>query len=140
MTLDWRDIERAASVQLGVVHIGLGVAILVGGPGRFTAPTYEAMLRMADGKVWPYALMFFISGSLLTYHSTAVNFIGHVLGVVLMDTFAALYAVAMIHDPHASATAWWAYFSFGGIHGFNLSLMYVRHRGTGRSAEEGNRV
>jgi hypothetical protein len=126
MTLDWRSVERFAAVHLGIIHLGLGLTILAGGIARFPAPTYTPLLIIDGGRVWPYGLMFMVSATLLILPGTRINFWGHWLGLVFMDAFAAIFLAAVIQDRHAGATAWWAYFSFGTIHGFNIALMLVR--------------
>lgn len=34
------------------VHVGLGVAVLAGGPQRFAFPTYQPLIDMVNGATW----------------------------------------------------------------------------------------
>lgn len=128
LTLHWRDIERTASVHLGVIQIGFGTTIIAGGPERFPTPTYSALLSAANGQVWPYGFMSLLVGFLLVVPHCRVNYLGHWAGVVSMNVLAAFFFVSMVQDSTAASTAWWAYFSFGTIHGFNAALYMVRRK------------
>lgn len=128
LSLDWRDIERMAAVQLAIIHAGLGCSIIAGGSERFSRPSYDALLDMTGGRAWPYGLMFIGVAVMLAVPHPAVSFAGHWAGVVALNVFSGLFFLSMVQYPAASATAWWIYFSFGTIHGFNLALMMVRRR------------
>ncbi len=128
MTLSWRDIEHMAAVHLALIHVGLGTTIIAGGPLRFPPPTYDVLLGITGGRAWPYGMIFIITGIILTISHPKAIFIGHVVGIIAFNVFAALFFVAMLRSPTAAATAWWAYFALGTIHGFNLALMMVRRK------------
>ena len=128
LSLDWRDIERMAAVQLAVIHAGLGCSIIAGGNQRFSRPSYDALLDMTGDRAWPYGLMFIGVAVLLAVPHHKVEFVGHWAGVIALNVFSGLFFLSMVKYPTASATAWWIYFAFGTIHGLNLALMMVRRR------------
>lgn len=128
MTLSWRDVEQMASVHLGFLSVGLGCSIIAGGPARMPSPSYDVLLDLANGMAWPYGMSFILIGMVLGVPNPRVMFVGHVLGVCAYNVLAALFFVAMIRSPEAAATAWWAYFALGTVHGFNLALMWVRRK------------
>lgn len=127
-SLNWRDIERMAAINLALVHVGLGTSIIAGGSRRFPPPTYDVLLDASNGHVWPYGLTFVIVGLALTSPDPRVLFFAHWAGVISMNIFAALFFLAMVKNEAAAATAWWAYFGLGTIHGFNIALMLVRRK------------
>lgn len=127
ITLKWRDIQRMAAVHLGVLQVGLGTSIIAGGPERFPAPTYSTLLSVVDGHVWSYGLATLAVGIGLLVPSPRANLVSHMAAVLVMNVLSGLFFVAITQDPNAASTAWWAYFSLGTIHGFNIALV-LAHR------------
>ena len=129
--MSWSQIERLLTTYLGIINAGFAAIILVGGAIRFPPPTYEPLLDMTGGQVWPYGVLFAISAAGLLSRGYATRVIGCVFGVIAHSTFAALFLVAVLSFPDAAATAWWAYLAFASQSATCAGLLWF-HRGHSR--------
>lgn len=121
--------ERIASTYLGTIHLGFALAILVGGATRFPPPTYQPLLDATGGHVWPYGVLYLLSGILLTVGRVPlVRLIGALLGILANSTFAGLFLTAVLIYPEAGATAWWAYFAFATQSACLAALIWTHRR------------
>lgn len=127
--MGWTQVERIVTTYLGIINLGFGIAILVGGAIRFPPPTYQPLLDMTGGQVWPYGAMFLASGVLLAWgQSWTAHLIGAVLGIMANSAFSALFLVAVLTFPDAGATAWWAYFAFASQSAAVACLLWTHRR------------
>lgn len=129
----WSTVERLMCAAMSVVNMGFAVSILVGGVIRFPPPTYEPLLQATGGHVWPYGLLYLVSGLLLApvVSSFWFRLLGAALGVVANSAFTALFLVAVLKFPDAGATAWWAYLVFSTANASLGAIMWT-HRGRTR--------
>lgn len=97
------------------VHVGLGVAIIVGGPVRFAPPSYTPLVEMTNGQTWVWGAWTLGAAMLMMVPYKWVQAAGLWLGMFWMIMWSALFAVAMIHSPEANSTATVAYAGFAMI-------------------------
>ena len=98
-----------------LVHWGLGLSILVGGGQRFTIPTYQPLIEMADGHVWVWGVSIMLSGALMLTPFKWPNILGLWLGMAWMVMWTTLFAVSLVQFPEAAATPVVAYAGFAMI-------------------------
>lgn len=126
----WSVVERLASVYLGCIHLGFGLLIMLGGAIRFPPPTYQPLLDLTVGHVWPYGLAYLTSALfLIGGHGHLSRMVGAIVGILANSCFAALFLVAVFMYPDAGATAWWAYLAFATQSAALAALMWT-HRGS----------
>lgn len=106
-----------------VIHWGLGIAILVGGPQRFSVPTYQPLIDLAGGQTWIWGVHISISGILMMVPFRWPNIIGLWLGMVWMIMWTVLFSVSITQYPTAAATPAVAYAGFAMI---NAALLTAR--------------
>ena len=94
------------------VHVGLGVAILAGGPTRFPFPTYQTLIDMVDGQTWIWGLWILISASFMVVPDRWPQIIGLWLGMCWQIMWAVAFAIDLFHYPSAGATEPIAYAGF----------------------------
>lgn len=105
------------------VHWGLGVAILVGGPGRFSLPTYQPLIDLAGGQTWLWGLHICLSALLMMIPLRWPNILGLWLGMIWMIMWTALFAMSVVQYPTSAATPAVAYAGFAMI---DAALLTVR--------------
>lgn len=127
--MTWAQIERYLTTYLGVINAGFAFTVLVGGAIRFPPPTYEPLLDMTGGHVWPYGILFACSAVGLLSRGYRARLIGCAFGILAHSTFAALFLVAVLKFPDAGATAWWAYLAFASQSATCAGLMWFHHMG-----------
>lgn len=106
-----------------VLHWGLGIAILVGGPARFSIPTYQPLVDLTNGHTWMWALQIITSGALMMVPFKWPNIVGLWLGMVWMIIWTGLFSVSVMNSPTAAATPAVAYAAFAMI---NAALLTAR--------------
>lgn len=127
----WSSVERLACMYLGIIHLGFGVLIGLGGVTRFPPPTYQPLLDLTHGHVWPYGAAYLTSGLLLLGGQSWTRMTGAATGILANSSFAALFLVAVFKYPTAGATAWWAYLTLASQSAALAALMWT-HRGPRR--------
>lgn len=90
-------------------HVGLGVAVLAGGVGRFPYPTYQPLIDMVDGRIWLWGVWILLAAGLMLIPARWPQIAGLWLGMFWMIMWCAAFAVAMVKYPTAGATAAVAY-------------------------------
>lgn len=98
------DFANAIYRALIAGHVGLGIAILVGGISRFPAPTYTPHLELTNGEVWPWGVAILLSSLAMTAHGWWINMIGLGAALLWMNLFSAMFFAAY-SDPTSSSTA-----------------------------------
>jgi len=125
LTSAWGErtiMQWVANVML-IVHGGLGIAILVGGLGRLTPPSYDPIIDLVNGHIWIWGVWSIVVAVLLVVPLRWPNIIGLVFGMFWMYLWCGLFAIAIAKYPEASATAMVAY---GGFALLDLGLLVVR--------------
>lgn len=106
---------RLIYVAVALNLIALGLAILVGGPNRFPFPTYQPLLDMTGGEVWPWSAWAVTSGTLMCVPRPHVRTVGLVAGFLWSNMFAAMFTVALVRYPNAGSTAPFPYLTISVI-------------------------
>lgn len=106
-----------------LVHSGLGAAVLFGGLGRFTYPTYAPLVTFTNGNVWLWGVMIYFSAALMTIPFKWFNALGLFIGMWWHIIWMACFAVATHTYPDAAATPAVAY---GGFALINFVLLIAR--------------
>ena len=94
------------------VHWGLGIAVLAGGRTRFSLPSYEPLIALVSGNVWIWGAIIIASAVLMMTPFKVLNVAGLFIGVLWMNMWLALFAIALINFPTAAATPVVAYAGF----------------------------
>lgn len=113
-----------------VVHWGLGIAILVGGPQRFSPPTYQPLIDLAMGQTWVWGVHIAISGLLMTVPFRWPQIIGLWLGMVWMIMWTVLFSVSVTQSPVSAATPAVAYAGFAMINAALLTARVIEKKPT----------
>ena len=109
---------RLIVTVLGLLGIALGLAILLGGPERFSGVSYRVAASM-PGAPWSWAVHILVAGVL--------TLAGVILGRALLVSlgmlaagfccllFASAFILAQIQYPQANSTAAWMYLSAASV-------------------------
>lgn len=131
--MTWGQIERVLTIYLGAINAGFAACVFIGGAIRFPPPTYQPLLGMTHGHVWPYGVLFTLSAMGLLSRRYWTRIAGCVFGVLAHSTFSGLFLVAVLTFPDAAATAWWAYLAFATQSAACGGLMWLHRRPGGDS-------
>lgn len=126
VTVAWFSVERSVCRLLGVIHLLLAAAVIVGGSKRFPAPNYDAMLRLTDGQAWPYGIFWAAGGLIMMAQSTIWRIVGCALIVFISSLWAGLFAIAAYQTPTAAYTPIAAYGGYALINATMAWLMAMR--------------
>jgi len=113
-----------------VLHVGMGVAVLAGGERRFSIPSYQPLIDMSDGRTWLWGAWVLCAGLLMTMPARWPQIVGLWLGMCWNIIWSALFSVAMVQYPTASATAAVAYIGFAMLDAALLTARVIE-RGKG---------
>jgi hypothetical protein len=97
------------------VHWGLGIAILAGGTQRFSIPSYLPLIDLVSGNTWIWGVVIVLSAVLMMTPFKVLNCAGLFIGVLWMNMWVAMFAVALINYPTSAATPVVAYAGFAMI-------------------------
>lgn len=106
-----------------MVHTGLGLAIILGGPHRFVKPTYEPLIVFVGGETWVWGAVIIASAVLMGVPFRWPIITGLWLGMCWMSLWMALFAVSAVNYENAAATPMVAY---GGFALINAALLTAR--------------
>lgn len=126
MPINWYRMERSVCRILGMIHLGLAAAVIVGGNDRFPAPNYNAMLAITNGRAWPYGVVWMIGGLLMLVNSTIWRIVGCGFIVFISCLWAGLFAIAAHQNPHAAYTPIAAYGGYGLLNAVMMWTMLIR--------------
>ena len=96
------DLAVAIYRALLVTHAALGVAILVGGAERFPFPTYQPLLDLTDGQVWPWGFSILASAFAMAVQGWWINMIGLGIGLLWMNLFSTMFFAAYKYEQAGS--------------------------------------
>lgn len=113
---------------VAVGHVALGVSILIGGIARFPYPTYQPMLDLTRGAVWPWGAVIITSGVAMLIPHRVLNLAGLGVGFCWFNLFSAMFAVALWKYDESGSTAPVPYFILGAIHVALLTLKIAEYR------------
>lgn len=118
-----RTVTQWVAGSMSLVHLGLGLAILVGGIRRFSAPTYLPIIDIVDGQVWIWGAWIILSAVLMVTPLRWPNIIGLSIGILWMHTWCGLFVVSVSSYETSSAVEMVAY---GGFAMIDTALLAVR--------------
>jgi hypothetical protein len=125
----WLEVDRVLSIVLGVIHLGLGLAVLLGGPERFPSPNYDILLKVTEDRVWPYGVVWIIGGLLMVIPChTYCRMVGMCIIIFIANVWAAFFGVAAYEDPTASFTPTVAYEGYAVMNATLLWLTWIHMR------------
>lgn len=125
------EVDRLLARILGVVHVALGAAVQIGGPERFPSPNYDVLLRVSEGRVWPYGVAWILGGALMILQfNICFRYAGMIMIIVLSNIWAVMFAVAAYEDSTASFTPTAAYGGYALLNATLLWLTYIHARKT----------
>lgn len=96
------DFAVAVYQALVATNVGLGIAILVGGPERFPFPTYRPLLELSNGSVWPWGLSILLAAVLMCLQGFWVNMAGLGLSLLWMNMFSVMFFAAYKYETSGS--------------------------------------
>lgn len=121
----WEDrllVQWVTSIMIAI-HWGLGLSILAGGKARFTIPSYQPLIDLANGHIWAWGVSIMVSAGLMMIPFKWPNVAGLWLGMAWMVMWASLFTVSVARYPNAAATPVVAYAGFAMI---NAALLTAR--------------
>jgi hypothetical protein len=122
----WKSAEQAICRLLGMIHIFLAAAVIIGGNQRFPAPNYDAMLHLTHGHAWPYGIIWLIGGLTMLLNTTMWRIIGCTFIVFVSSLWAGLFAIAAYQTPTAAFTPIAAYSGYALLNATMAWLMGIR--------------
>lgn len=87
-----------------MLHFGLAMAIIIGGPGRFSPPSYSPLIDYTEGNVWIWGLWMGVSAILMGTPFRALNIVGLWIGMVWHICWMSCFTIALLRYPDAAAT------------------------------------
>ena len=87
-----------------LMHVGLAVMIFLGGPERFTPPTYQPLLDYTHNATWPWALWIGTSALFMLSRRPWISIIGLWLGMVWHVVWMSSFVIAMGNSLTAAST------------------------------------
>lgn len=102
----WADRNLVPWVTLIIImlNVSLGTAVVIGGPKRFQAPSYSALVDLSHNHVWIWGVMIIISGVFMSTPFRNLNIAGLWIGVVFYMTWMSAFTVAAFEFKHAATT------------------------------------
>lgn len=128
-SLGERVLTQWVTAIMMLVHWGLGIAILVGGPTRFPPPTYQILRDLVNGNTWVWGVSILFSAVLILFPFKWLNVTGLFIGVLWMNMWMAMFIVSDLNYPDAAATPVVTYAGFAMI---NAALLTARVLDKGR--------
>lgn len=110
--LEERLLTQWVTAIMMLVHWGLGLAIIIGGPQRFSLPSYQVLLDMVGGRTWIWGLIILTSAVMMLIPFKWINVGGLFIGVLWMNMWMACFMLSEIYFPTAAATPMVAYAGF----------------------------
>lgn len=98
-----------------MLHFGLAMAIIIGGPGRFLRPSYTPLIDYTQGHVWIWGVVMAISAILMGTPFRYLNIAGLWIGMVWHICWMSCFTIALLRYPDAAATGIPAYGTFAMI-------------------------
>lgn len=86
-----------------MVHLGLGLAILVGGHAEFVKPTYDPLVDMVNGQTWVWGLSIIVFAAMMITPFKWIIAAGLWLGMFWMFMWTALFGYAVVQYDDANA-------------------------------------
>lgn len=122
------DAVYAAYMAIVFANSALSMGILAGGDARFPYPTYQPLLDLTNGHVWPWGASIGIAAIFMAVHSRYANLFGLALSFAWYNLFSAMFAVAIVQYDTAGATAPVPYLALAMIHVALITLKIVEIR------------
>lgn len=105
------------------IHVGLALAILIGGKPRFSLPSYEPLVSYTGGNVWIWGVWIGASALFMASPIKGVSVIGLWLGMCWHIIWMSCFTIAVVNYATAAATPIPIY---GGLAFLNATLLTVR--------------
>lgn len=99
-----RHLAQWITTVVIMVHVGLAVAVVSGGIGRFALPSYEPLITYTDGHVWIWGAWIFVSAILMSVPFRWPNVIGLWLGMFWHIIWMSCFSIAVLKYETAAAT------------------------------------
>lgn len=109
MAMKW-----AINIMIGV-HLGLGLAVIIGGSARFPFPTYQPLMDMVHGYTWIWGVWILTAAFLMTIPTRWPQIIGFWIGMAWQIMWGVAFTMAILEYPSAGATAAVAYWGFAAL-------------------------
>lgn len=106
-----------------MVNLGLGIAIIAGGPKRFSIPSYTPLIDYVDGETWIWGLAIAFSGVLMSIPFRWLNIIGLWISMVWYIVWMTSFTIAVVQFETAAATPTPVY---GGLAMISAALLTAR--------------
>lgn len=107
LTYAYKWLTRNILILLGVASATLGLAIILGGPARFTSPGFAAA-RLVPGGCYTWGAVFLVAGLATVggygLQHLAVTRVGLLTEAVIFLFFATGIAISSPQDAHAAFT------------------------------------
>lgn len=126
--LGTEDVVHAAYMAIVFSNSALAMGILAGGRARFPFPTYQPLLDLSHGQVWPWGATIGATAVLMAVHHQSANLVGLCVSFAWYNLFSAMFAVAIVQYPNAGATAPVPYLALAMIHVALITLKIVEIR------------
>ena len=94
------------------VNIGLGLAILIGGPDRFTRPTYNPLIEYTLNHTYIWGVLIVIAAFLMFCKKRWASITGLWISMVWHIVWMAAFLLAALHYPNSAVTPIPAYCGF----------------------------
>ena len=106
-----------------LINVGLSMAILAGGPHRFTIPSYSPLITYVHGFTWIWSIWIGVAAFLMVVPFRVANIIGLWLSMFWHIVWSACFTVAVTRYDTAAATPIPVY---GGLAMVSAALLLAR--------------
>lgn len=86
------------------VNVGLAMAVIAGGPQRFSLPSYQPLIDYSYGHTWVWGIWIGVSGSLMHTSFKWMNIVGIWLSMFWHIIWMSCFTIAAINYSTAAAT------------------------------------
>lgn len=102
----WVDKHLAEWVTIIMVmlHLGLALAVFIGGATRLSTPAYNPLIDFSSGEVWIWGVWIGVSAILMSVPFRKLNILGLWLGMVWHIIWMVCFIIAILSFETADAT------------------------------------
>ncbi len=99
-----RHLAQWVTTIVIMVHIGLAIAVISGGIGRFALPSYEPLITYTHGQIWIWGAWIAVSAVLMSVPFRWPNIVGLWLGMFWHIVWMSCFSLAVLKYETAVAT------------------------------------
>lgn len=112
-----------------LVNAGLGVAIILGGPGRFPPPSYLPLVEYSRGNTWVWGVLIGLAAFLMICNNKKASVVGLWLSMFWHIVWMTAFIISAVNYEHSAVTPIPAYCGFALISATLLTARVLEPKG-----------